>query len=110
MASAPNFKARVFTRDELEEMGVPHECGGDEGTAEELHCEIYDTTRWSNVYEFVFRAPDDGKAYRVYYDWPATEMQEGGVDLWDYENRIKAVEVEQVQVVTTEWKPVKEES
>ena len=99
------MKTRVFTRDELEEMGVPYECGGGEGTAEELYDELYDTTRWSNVYEFVFRAPDDGKAYRVYYEVGATEMQEA--DLWAYAESIVAFEVEQVQVTKTEWKPVK---
>lgn len=101
------MKTRVFSPDELEEIGVPFECEG-EGAAEELYCELYDTTRWSHVYEFVFRAPDDGKAYRVYYERGATEMQEA--DLWNYENKIKAVEVEEVQVITTEWKPVKEVS
>jgi hypothetical protein len=99
------MKTRVFTRDELEEIGVPFECGGDEGTAEELYDELYDTTRWHHIYEFVFRAPDDGKAYRVYYQSGATEMQD--TDLWNYENKITAIEVELVEVVTTEWKPVK---
>lgn len=99
------MKTRIFTPEDLEKIGVPYECGH-EDTAEELHCELYDTTRWAHIYEFVFRAPDDGKAYRVYYWRGATEMQDQ--DLWDWENKIKAVEVEQVQVVTTEWKPVKE--
>lgn len=99
---------RTFTRDQLQRIGVPYECGEFDGSAEKLHDELYDTTRWSNVYEFVFRAPDDDKTYRVYYDVPATEQQEGGVDLWDWENDIKATEVELVEVVTTEWKPVKE--
>jgi hypothetical protein len=102
------MKTRIFTRDELEAFGVPYECGGGEGTAEELRDELYDTTRWTNVYEFVFRAPDDGKAYRVYYEVGASDSQDD-VDPWDYEDQIKAVEVEQVEVVTTEWKPVKEE-
>lgn len=105
---ADDLKTRVFTRDQLEDLGVPHECGEFEGSAEELYGTLYDTTRWAHVYEFVFRAPDDGKAYRVYYERPATEMQEGGIDLWDYETEIKAVEVEQVQVVSTVWNPVKE--
>lgn len=102
------MKTRIFTREDLEEIGVPHECGAFEGSAEELHDELYDTDRWHHIYEFIFRAPDDGKAYRVYYQSGATEMQDA--DLWNYENRIEAVEVEQVQVTTTEWKPVKGES
>lgn len=99
------MNTRIFTREELDEIGVPFECDPENGYAEELHDELFDTTRWTNVYEFVFRAPDDGKAYRVYYWCGATEMQDQ--DLWDWENKIAAIEVEQVQVVTTEWKPVK---
>jgi hypothetical protein len=101
------METRIFTRDELDEIGVPYECGAFEGSAKELHCELFDTTRWSHVYEFVFRAPDDGKAYRVYYRRGATEMQDQ--DLWNWDDEIQAVEVEQVQVTKTEWKPVKEE-
>jgi hypothetical protein len=100
------MKTRVFTRDELEAIGVPFECDPKNGYAEELYDELFDTTRWSHIYEFVFRAPDDGKAYLVYYETGATEMQEA--DLWGYEKEIKAVEVEQVQVTKTEWKPVKD--
>ncbi|WP_371666018.1 hypothetical protein OG306_33365 [Streptomyces sp. NBC_01241] len=97
---------RIFTSEELEGIGVPFECDGSEGTAEELHRELWDTTRWAHVYEFVFRAPDDGKAYAVYYRVGATEMQDQ--DLWNWEDSIEAVEVEEVRVVSTEWKPVKE--
>ncbi|MEU9259012.1 hypothetical protein AB0D68_11065 [Streptomyces sp. NPDC048212] len=99
---------RTFTREDLEEIGVPFECGDYEGAAEELYRELYDTTRWAHVYEFVFRSPYDGKAYRVYYRTGATEMQDQ--DIWNWEDSIKAVEVEEVQVMTTEWKPVKEKS
>ncbi|MFJ6010179.1 hypothetical protein ACIQHZ_31325 [Streptomyces halstedii] len=95
---------RTFTRDELADIGVPFECGEYAGTAEELHCELWDTTRWAHVYEFVFRNPDDGKAYRVLYRTGATEYQDQ--DLWNWEDRIKGVEVEEVQVMTTVWKPV----
>lgn len=102
------MKTRTFTSDELEEFGVPFDCGAFEGSAEELHVELWDTTRWAHVYEFVFRAPDDGKAYRVYYWRGATEMQDQ--DLWNWDDQIKAVEVEQVPMTVLEWKPVKEES
>lgn len=102
------MKTRYFTRDELAEMGVPYECGEFDGSAEELYCELYDTTRWSHVYELVFRPPYEKKAYRVYYECGSTEMQD--CDLWNYENKIVAVEVEQVQVTKTVWKPVKGES
>lgn len=100
------MKTRIFTPEELEDIGVPFECGEFGHTAEELHCELWDTTRWAHVYEFIFRAPDDGKTYRVFYWRGATEMQDQ--DLWNWDNEIEADEVEQVQVTKTEWKPVKE--
>ncbi|MEU0158992.1 hypothetical protein ABZ154_09150 [Streptomyces sp. NPDC006261] len=99
---------RIFTAEELEGFGVPFECDNSEGTAEELSNELYDFTRWAHVHEFVFRAPDDGKAYRVHYRTGATEHQDQ--DLWNWEDRIEGVEVEEVQVTTTAWKPVKEKS
>jgi len=101
---------RVFTPDELEAIGVPFECDPavHDSLAEELYDNLYDTTRWSHVYEFVFRAPDDGKAYRVYYKVGATEEQEQ--DLWDWESKIYAVEVEEVPVTTTKWVAVKEKN
>ncbi|MGC9439293.1 hypothetical protein [Streptomyces sp. WG5] len=100
------MKTRIFTPDELDAIGVPFECDPENGYAEELHDELYDTTRWAHIYEFVFRNPDDGKSYRVYYWRGATEMQDQ--DLWNWDKEIKAIEVEQVQVTKTEWKPVKE--
>lgn len=99
---------RTFTAEELEGIGVPFECDNSEGTAEELHNELFDTTRWAHVHEFVFRAPDDGKVYRVFCWRGATEQQEH--DLWNWEDPVTAVEVEEVQVMTTEWQPVKEKS
>lgn len=98
---------RTFTAEELEGIGVPFECGH-EDTAEELYRELDGTTRWAHIYEFVFRAPDDGKAYQVVYWTGATERQDQ--DLWNWESSIEAVEVEEVLVTTTAWKPVKEKS
>ncbi|MFD5308277.1 hypothetical protein [Streptomyces ardesiacus] len=100
------MKTRIFTRDELDAFGVPFECDPENGYAEELYDELYDTTRWTNVYEFVFRAPDDGKAYRVYYEVGASDSQDD-TDPWNWDDEITAVEVEQIQVTKTEWKPVK---
>lgn len=100
-------KTRVFTRDELDEIGVPFECGAFDGSAEELHAELCDTTRWNHVYEFIFWAPDDGKAYRAYYEVGATEMQDA--DLWNWEKTVTAYEVEPKEVITTEWVAVTED-
>ncbi|MFE8916844.1 hypothetical protein [Streptomyces globisporus] len=98
---------RTFTAEELEEFGVPFECDPENGYAEELSSKLDFTTRWAHVHEFVFRAPDDGKTYQVLYWTGATERQDQ--DLWNWEDRIQAVEVEEVSVTTTAWKPVKED-
>ncbi|MEV5944650.1 hypothetical protein [Streptomyces sp. NPDC051994] len=63
-----------------------------------------DSRRWSSVHKFVFRAPDDGKAYCVYFQQPLTERQE--CDLWFDDDEIKAVEVEAREVTVTKWLPV----
>jgi hypothetical protein len=97
--------ARIFTRDQLEAWGLPYECGCWEGSAEELYCEQVDTLRWLSVHELVFRAPDDGKTYRVDYVRGLTEHQDG-IDLWDYRQEIEGVEVELAKVIREEWRPV----
>lgn len=101
-----DFKTRDFSREELDEIGVPWECdASDDSYAEELHDELCDTTRWAHVHEFVFRSPYDGKAYRVYYWTGATESQDQ--DIWNWADKIEAVEVEEVEVMTTKWVPVR---
>jgi hypothetical protein len=103
---------RTFTRDQLDAIGVPHDLPTDpahapEGAAVELHCEQIGTSRWSSFRNLVFRAPDDGRAYRVTYQRGLTEHQE--CDLWRADE-IKAVEVEPRQVTVTRWVPVAGES
>lgn len=97
---------RTFTADQLDEIGVPFECYEQpiEGFATELHREQVDTHRWSSVHELVFRAPDDGKAYRVTYQRPLTEHQE--CDRWFGDDEITATEVEQQPVTVMRWRPV----
>lgn len=93
---------RTFTPEQLEEIGVPHELD-EEGCATELHTRQVASHRWTAVHELVFRAPDDGKAYRVHYETPLTEHQE--CDTWPGAE-IKAVEVEERPVTVTRWVPV----
>jgi hypothetical protein len=105
---------RTFTRDQLEEIGVPHELNesddpnGSDDLATELHCEQTSTRRWVSVHKLIFRAPDDGKAYRVTYQQPLTEYQE--CDTWFSQDEITATEVEQRQVTITRWMPVEDSS
>lgn len=86
---------RTFTPDQLEEFDVPYT---------NLHDEQVDSRRWADTRRCVFRAPDDGKAYRVTYQVPATEQQE--CDTWFDEDEVKGVEVEQVPVTVMKWKAV----
>lgn len=103
---------RIYTPDELEEIGVPYECynpgsANPDGYAVELHQEQIDTRRWVSVHELVFRAPDDGKAYRVTYEQGLTEHQDD-CGPWNYETAIKAVEVEQRPLTVQRWFPVED--
>lgn len=105
---------RIFTRDQLDAMGVPHDLPTDpahapEGAAVQLHCEQYASRRWVSAHELVFRAPDDGRAYRVTYEQGLTELQED-TDPWVYDDEIEAVEVEARQVTVTSWVPVEDAS
>ncbi|MFF3312505.1 hypothetical protein [Streptomyces sp. NPDC002952] len=94
---------RQLTREQLEEWDLPGAWADD--APEVLHREQIDTRRWASVNELVFRAPDDGKTYRVYYDEGLTEMQDD-TDPWDYEAVVDAEEVERVEVTTFEWRKV----
>lgn len=96
---------RLFTPDQLDEIGVPFELDCD-GTAEELACDTVHSGRWNKTVRLVFRAPDDGKAYMVRYQRGLTEHQD--CDLWLGDDQIKAVEVEQQPVTVMQWKPVRQ--
>ncbi|MET9098327.1 hypothetical protein [Streptomyces antibioticus] len=101
---------RIFTRDQLDAFGLPRETVTPDKAAEypevavELHREQIDTRRWSSTHSLVFRAPDDGKTYRVTYQSPLTEHQE--CDDWFDDNEVKAFEVEQRTQIVTRWKRV----
>ncbi|MFJ2017226.1 hypothetical protein [Streptomyces nodosus] len=102
--------ARVFHRAQLEEWGVPFDLPTDpdtvpEGAAVELHSEQVGSRRWVSVHELVFRAPDDGKAYRVTYQQGLTEHQDG-TDEWDDRDHVVGEEVEQRPATVTEWRRV----
>lgn len=105
---------RTFTTELLEAIGVPDELPGPngpevEGLAYELHQEQVGTRRWVSVHELVFRAPDDGKAYRVYYERGLTEKQDD-TDPWNGNAMVEATEVELVPVTVQHWQPVTADS
>jgi hypothetical protein len=98
---------RTFTREQLDALGLPDECGVYPEYAEELHREQVDTRRWVSVHELIFRAPDDGKAWRVTYEKGLTEHQDDH-DPWNYDREVTAVEVEQYDQTVKAWRPVEE--
>lgn len=105
---------RTYTPEQLEAIGVPDELpgpGGPEvaGLAYRLHQEQIDTRRWVSLHELVFRAPDDGKAWRVSFERGLTEHQDY-TDPWAGRTVVEAVEVEQVPVTVQHWQPIKEAS
>jgi hypothetical protein len=97
---------RHFTRQQLEEIGVPFELGGNDTCATKLSDKLVGSERWTEVHRLVFRAPDTGDAYQVDYEVGSTEHQDG-IDPWHRHGKtIPAVEVEQRPAVTQQWRPV----
>lgn len=101
------MKQRIFSREELESMGVPDDLATKdkprEGVALLLDQTWIGETRWGNAYSLVFRAPDNGMAYEVTYESPATEMQEG-MDPFNDEREVTADEVEPHVALTVRWR------
>lgn len=103
---------RTFTRGELDAMRLP-KCWRPEwkyerreGEATALHEEFWEERRWENVWRLIFRAPDDGKCYEIFYNEGATEVQEDA-DPWNDESSVTATEVELWPVVRSEWRPAR---
>jgi hypothetical protein len=94
---------RIFTRAQLEAWDLPGAWADD--SPEILYREQVDARRWVSVHELVFRAPDDGLAYRVFYEQGLTEDQDD-TDPWNGDDEIKGTEVEQRPVVTQQWRDV----
>lgn len=99
------MSTRTFTREELEDIGVPYSYDAEPGkAAEHLHEEQVATHRWESVHKIVFRAPDDGKTWCVKYFCGLTEYQDS--DLWNYEDVITATEMEPYEVAVTRYRKV----
>lgn len=92
---------RTFTLDELAAIGVPFHCGGD-GAAEELRRKRLVAGWWGDVFELVFRAPDDGRAWQVHYERPLPGARE--IEPFDGDT-VTAVEMEHVDVTVKAWRP-----
>ncbi|MEU5596614.1 hypothetical protein [Streptomyces sp. NPDC020298] len=98
---------RILTRDQLDDWGLPYDLIEEDEAADhpeaavELHREQTDTRRWASTHTLVFRAPDDGKTYRVTYQEPLTEHQE--CDPWFDDREVNAFEVKQRAQIVTRW-------
>ncbi|WP_406161043.1 hypothetical protein [Streptomyces canus] len=97
------MSTREFTREQFDEWDFPG--GRVAGAPEILHREQVDSRRWVSVHELVFRAPDDGKVWRVHYERGLTESQDD-TDPWNDERTIEADEVERVEVTAFEGREV----
>lgn len=101
---------RLFEKELLKSWGLPYGLNGGSLLVD-------DTThvgRWTEYRRVVFQAPDDHKIYQVRYERGLTELQYH--DPWDGEDQyvnpdgtIDGIEVEEFEVVTTQYRP-KEES
>lgn len=96
---------RTFTIEQLDAWDLPGAWADD--SPEILHREQVETRRWVSVNELIFRAPDDGKTYQVFYEEGLTETQED-TDPWNGDREVKATEVMQQPVTVMQWQPVKD--
>jgi hypothetical protein len=67
-----------------------------------LRNEQIDNTRWSIVYELVFK--HDGKLYRTEYSRGATEQQDERP--WQYDDEVECTEVEAFEKTVTDYRLV----
>ncbi|MET7759757.1 hypothetical protein ABZT27_34410 [Streptomyces sp. NPDC005389] len=102
------MSTRTITREQATDWGLPDDLtaaneDAEPGIAIEL-ARIEDTgrRRWASENDLVFRAPDDGRTYRVTYFRGLTETQEDH-DEWNDERTLELVEVEPVSVPVVEW-------
>lgn len=92
------FNRRVFTREELEELGLPDD------KDHTVFTELHDQRRWYNIWELVFRTDEDDRLWQVFYYEPATEIQ--GHDTWNDASEIEATQVEAYPVEVIHYRPV----
>jgi predicted nuclease with RNAse H fold len=100
--TSPTY-ARVFHRDQLAAWDLPGAWADD--APKILHREQVDTRRWVSVHELIFRAPDDGKTYRVSYEQGLTENQDD-TDPWNYRDHVVGEEVERHEQTVTAWRRI----
>ena len=86
---------RIFTRAELEDLGLPYD-GGDNVVSRWY----VGKKRWGTMHNLVFRAEPEGPMWQVTYYRPEAEANE--CDTWGYSRWIDQVEAKQVEPYTVE--------
>lgn len=69
-----------------------------------LRNEQVDNTRWSIVYDLVFK--HDGKLYQTSYSRGATEQQDESP--WQYDDEVECTEVEAYEKTVTDYRAIKD--
>lgn len=97
---------KSFTIDEIEDMGLPR---WPVAGVKVVSDETIEHNRWTLTHRLIFRTDDmpENTAWCVYYDEPATEMQEG-IERWT-RNPVEAEMVRGVEKTVIEWITVVEE-
>lgn len=70
--------------------------------------DITETSRWSEHHTLLFRAPDDGKVYEVWYSRALTEYQDEAP--WEYDDLVTGKEMVKKTVTIEKYVPVEEAS
>jgi len=84
-----------FTKEYLTEtLGLPHDSN------EVIEDTIYETSRWTEKHEIIFK-DTDGKVYQTWYGQGLTELQDESP--WEYEDIISCREMIQVEKTITTW-------
>lgn len=94
------FESREFTREWLEDNGLPYEFPDSDIEDKDFG------RRWTDDRVVTFKAPDDGLWYQLVFEIGKTENQWRA---WDesLDFPVECFRVEQVEVVKYEWQLVK---
>jgi hypothetical protein len=102
---------RTFDADLLREWGLPYDAFSplevykpEENLAIVYQDEHYDSSRWSELHELVFRAPDDNHLYSVLYSVGLTEYQDEKP--WEYDTTVTGTHVEPFEVTKVVYRRV----
>lgn len=84
------------------EWDLPYGADG----VEVISDDISDTSRWSEHHTLIFRAPDDGKVYEVWYSKGLTEYQDESP--WEYDSEVEGTEMVKKTVTIEKYVPVED--